>query len=134
MSREAGFPDRVLGFYDVPMWQHLEQGTFKLQCCASCGAFRYPPGPVCHDCLSPESDWTEVGGGGEILSHATFHKGYLPGYQTPYTVVAVRLDEGPIVVSNIEGPDPADDWIGRRVSLVLVPRGDAYVLPRFELL
>lgn len=131
---ETAFPDRVLGFYDRPMWEHLEAGSFKLQRCDACNIFRYPPGPVCHECLVDKSTWVEVGGGGEILSHATFHKGYLPGYPTPYSVVAVRLDEGPIIISNIEGADtPTDAWIGHRVKLVLVPRGGEYVLPRFEL-
>lgn len=127
------FPDRVLGFYDRPFWDHLEDGALRLQRCDGCEAMRYPPGPVCHDCQSPESTWTEVSGGGEVLSYAVFHKGYLPGFETPYAVVAVRLDEGPIIISNmVDDEEPTRSWIGRRVQLVLVPRGDAYVLPRFR--
>ena len=132
MLDTSSFPDRVLGFYDIPMWQHLEQGIFKLQSCANCGDFRYPPGPVCPGCLSPEYEWTEVGGGGEVLSYATFHKGYLPGYEPPYSVAAIRLDEGPIMVSSVQGADSPNGWIGRRVRLVLVRRGEQYVLPCFE--
>lgn len=133
MTDTQRFPDRVLGFYDRPFWEHLEQGALKLQRCDACGAFRYPPGPVCHDCLSPDATWAEVSGGGEVLSYAVFHKGYLPGFETPYAVVAIRLDEGPIMVSNIiSDQEPARDWIGRRVEVELVPRGDAYVLPRFR--
>ncbi|KMK64928.1 Zn-ribbon domain-containing OB-fold protein [Puniceibacterium sp. IMCC21224] len=126
-------PPRILGLYDVPMWTFLEQDRqLRLQCCTDCGTWRYPPGPACPDCLSPDSDWKPVSGQGEVVSWVMFHKEYLPEYPAPYNVVAVRLDEGPILISNLI-EDPAENVIGKRVKLVPVEMDDGVVLPRFEL-
>ena len=62
-----------------------------------------------------------------------FHRQYLPAYPAPYNVVAVRLDEGPLMVSNLEGPVPEGSWIGRRVRLTYAEMPDGAVLPRFVL-
>jgi uncharacterized protein len=126
-------PVRVLGIYDRPFWDHLQNtGELALQKCSDCGAVRYPPGPVCHECQSPDYEWKTVSGNGEIMSWVIFHKGYLPGYKPPYNVIAVKLDEGPIIISNLEGQTPDGDWVGTRVRLIPVTVEGAYVLPRFE--
>jgi len=131
----ATTPPRVLGLYDEPFWRLLaDTGNMHLQRCRACGAWRYPPGPACHACLSPESEWTPVSGGGEVLSWVIFHKQYLPAYPAPYNVVAVRLDEGPTFISNlVENPPDGESLIGRRVRLKVVAMGDGVSLPRFEL-
>ena len=127
-------PPRVLGLYHADFWSHLrEHRRIHLQRCAGCGAFRYPPGPVCHACLSPAFAWEAVAGTGEILSYVIFHRQYLPAYPAPYNVIAVRLDEGPIMMSNLEGRMPGRSDIGRRVMSVPVVFDDGDVLPRFSL-
>jgi len=127
-------PTRVMGLYDAPLWNSLkEDHLLRLQRCSHCGAFRYPPGPTCHACLSVDCEWTPVSGGGEIVSWVIFHKQYLPAYPAPYNVIAVRLDEGPVLISNLEGVVPEGSWIGRRVRLMPVDMADGVVLPRFVL-
>lgn len=126
-------PPRVQGLYDGPMWDLLrETGRLHLQCCTDCGAWRYPPGPCCPECLSAGSAWKPASGRGEVLSWVVFHKQYLPEYPAPYNVVAVRLAEGPIVISNLVDL-PAGPVIGRRVSMVAVQMADGVTLPRFEM-
>jgi uncharacterized OB-fold protein len=127
-------PERVLALYDRPMWAYLEEkGALHLQCCSACAAWRYPPGPVCPDCLSPEAEWRAVSAGGEILSWVMFQKQYLPEYPAPYNVIAVRLDEGPIMISNLTEDPVGGSVIGRRVTLKIVRMDDGVPLPRFEL-
>lgn len=128
-------PPRVLGLYDLPFWDRLEQtGQMHLQCCSACNTWRYPPGPVCQECLSPDHEWKPVAGTGELLSWVTFHKQYLSEYPAPYNVIAVRLDEGPTIISNlIDDPAPGDSPIGRRVRLVVARMEDGVALPRFEI-
>jgi len=126
-------PRPVLGPYDAEFWRHVHAQRLCLQRCAHCGAFRYPPGPACADCLSPDARWTPVCGAGTILSWAVFHRTYLPAYPSPYNVIAVRLEEGPILVSNLQGETPPGDWIGRAVRLVYAAMPDGFVLPRFVL-
>ncbi len=127
-------PPRVMGLYDGPLWQLLkETDRLHLQCCSACSTWRYPPGPVCQECLSPECEWKPVSGGGELLSWIIFHKQYLPAYPAPYTVIAVRLDEGPTIISNLIGDPREENPIGRRVKLTVVAMEDGVALPRFEL-
>ncbi|MDP2087331.1 MAG: OB-fold domain-containing protein [Gemmobacter sp.] len=126
-------PPRVLGLYDEPFWRMMaESGRMHLQCCTECSTWRYPPGPACPACLSPRADWTPVSGGGELLSWVTFHKQYLPAYPAPYNVIAVRLDEGPTIISNLVTP-PQGPIIGQRVALTVVRMEDGVALPRFAL-
>jgi uncharacterized OB-fold protein len=127
-----GKSTRVLGHYDKPMWETIERKEWSLQCCSSCGHVRYPPAPVCPECLSLDAIWTKLKGTGEILSWAVFHKKYFDDHPPPYNTVAVRLDEGPIVVSNLVGPEPEGEWIGRRVEVIYEQR-DGYVLPVVQL-
>lgn len=130
----ATTPARILGLYDEPFWEILKDtGEMSLQCCADCGTWRYPPGPVCQACLSQRYDWRAVSGGGELLSWIVFHKQYLPEYPAPYNVVAVRLDEGPTMISNLIEEPRACDLIGRRVRVVVVQMDDGVFLPRFAL-
>jgi uncharacterized protein len=126
-------PPRILGLYDRPMWDKLaETGRLHLQCCSECGTWRYPPGPACQACLSPEAEWKPVSGGGELLSWVMFRKSYLPEYPAPYNVIAVRLDEGPTIISNlVDDPQDGQGLIGARVRMEIVAMEDGVPLPRF---
>lgn len=128
-------PPRVLALYDEPLWRLMkETGHLHLQCCSECSTWRYPPGPACQECLSPDYDWKPVSGKGELLSWVMFRKQYLPQYPAPYNVIAVRLDEGPTIISNlVEDPEDGAKIIGRRVALKIVAMDDGMPLPRFEL-
>jgi uncharacterized protein len=107
----------VLGIDDLPMWASMERGRLELQRCNDCGSFRYPPAPVCPKCLSVAATWTPLSGQGQILSWVVFHKKYFDNHPPPYNSVAVQLQEGPIIVTQLEGPEPAGSWIGQPVVL-----------------
>jgi uncharacterized OB-fold protein len=63
-----------------------------------------------------------------------FRKGYLPEYPAPYNVIAVRLDEGPTMISNLtEDPEDGAGLIGSRVRIEIVAMGDGVPLPRFTI-
>lgn len=124
----------VTTLYDQPMWESISRERMTLQKCGHCGSFRYPPGPICASCHSMEYAWTEIAGGGEILSWVVFHRQYFDDHPQPYNVIAVRLDEGPIVVSNLIGREPPGSWIGARVTITYRPHLDrtqhAFMLAR----
>ena len=113
----------VIGLYDGPMWSSIK----------AC-EMRYPPGSCCTSCLSPDFAWQKLGWWCKILSWAVFYRGYLPGYPPPYNCIAVRLNEGPVMISNLEGPKPKGNWIGRYLQLCYVDAADGCVLPCFRLL
>jgi uncharacterized OB-fold protein len=129
----AQTPRPVSGLYDGPMWESIRERTMRLQCCADCGTFQYPPGPVCSHCLSSRLEWRAVSGRGRVISWVIFHKSYLDAYPAPYNVIAVRLEEGAVMVSNLEPPFPEGDWIGRAVRMTYAEMPDGMVLPRFTI-
>lgn len=121
---------RVITLYDAPMWESIEHKAWSLQCCSHCKAFRYPPSPICDECHSMEYAWTPLKGEGELLSWTVFHRKYFDDHPPPYNAVAVRLVEGPTVVTNVDTSDaPTKDWIGKPVRITYVQR-EGYVLPR----
>ena len=105
----------VMGLYDKPMWESMKAGKLELQKCRNCGKFRYPPAPICAHCLSMEYDWTPISGRGKILSWVIFHRQYFEDFPAPYNCVAVQLEEGPIVVTNLKGDEPKGSWIDAEV-------------------
>ena len=66
------------------------------------------------------------------MSWIVFHRRYL-ALSPPYNVIAVRLEEGPLMISNLEGVSPSGSWIGSKVSLTYTTMPDGAVLPRFAL-
>jgi uncharacterized OB-fold protein len=107
----------VISIYDEPMWKSIRARRMELQQCDDCSRFRYPPAPNCPHCLSMNCRWRPVSGRGKILSWVIFDRQYFDNWKPPYNVVAVALAEGPIVISNLVGPEPAGSWIDRPVEL-----------------
>lgn len=116
-----GASQRVQTMYDMPMWESMERKRLELPKCDDCGTFRYPPSPICADCLSMNYKWTPVSGRGSILSWVVFHRKYFDDHPPPYNSVAVQLDEGPIVTSQLVGEPPQGNWIGTAVELCYEP-------------
>ena len=134
MTKDNRIPSSaVLGLYDVPMWESIVHRKMELQCCSDCGEYLYPPAPVCSHCLSSALQWKPISGRGKIMSWVRFERAYLDEYPAPYKVIAVRLAEGPVLISN---PDPIDESscsIGTEVAITYAEMPDGSVLPRFRL-
>jgi uncharacterized protein len=126
-------PVRFMDRSASEFWQHTWQEELRLQQCADCGKYRWPPAPSCDRCLSEQYEWTEVTGNGTVLSWVVFHRQYFPAYPPPHLVVAVELDEGPIFVATTDSSKSPSD--GERVELAWQPSQDKfgpYNLPIFR--
>lgn len=124
---------RFFSHHDQPLWDSIAAGKMALQRCTDCGTYRYPPGPTCAACLSADHEWAPISGRATLLSWTTFHKQYLPAYPAPTTVIAVLLEEGPILISNIEDEERPQLRVGAPVALYYAAHPDGYALPRFRL-
>jgi uncharacterized OB-fold protein len=122
-----------MGLYDQGFWRHVAERRMCLQRCAACQGSWYPPSSLCPHCLADDWTWTPVSGAGTIQSWVVFHRPYLAAYPPPYNVIAVRLAEGPLFMSNLEGSQPDGSWIGSKVRLVYSAMPDGVLLPRFVL-
>lgn len=94
-------------------FDHLAQGKFMLQRSRSSGkCFFYPrvAEPVTG---ARDLEWVEASGRGTV--HATTVVRVKPPQQ-PYNVVLVDLEEGPRVMSRVEGMAPDAVYIGMKVQ------------------
>ncbi|MER5432647.1 OB-fold domain-containing protein [Streptomyces sp. NPDC002588] len=119
----------------APFWHYTSQGELRLQACADCGEFRFPPRPCCPHCRSFTSDWRPVSGRGRIWSYVVPHPPLLPDYaaQAPYNVIVVELADAPRVrlVGNLvsaagaplDSLPPDRVRIGARVQVVFTDDG-----------
>jgi uncharacterized OB-fold protein len=103
-----------------PFFDGLKAGELRLPCCADCGRFHFPPGPVCPYCFSEGLAWSATGGRGTVSTWVVVHKAWFPGFEgdIPYNVVQVELDEGPRLTANIVDIEPDALTIGMKVEAV----------------
>lgn len=118
-----------------PFWRAGADGRLVMQKCSSCGHIRFPIGPACTACLSPDSEWTPVSTKGTVLSHLVFHRGYTADWkgEVPYGVVMVQLPEGPRMFLDVVDPERAlvdEDLVGRTVDIVFEDMADGIGVPR----
>jgi hypothetical protein len=127
------FPAPIMGLYDLPMWESIRSSHMALQVCSHCGSFRYPPGPSCPQCLSPEAEWRCLSGKGIIFSWTVFHRQYFDAYPPPHNSIVVSLEEGIMMVSTLEGAVPDGNWIGHAVTIGYKQDDTGATLPIFRL-
>jgi uncharacterized protein len=119
-----------------PFWAAAKEGRFVLQYCKACGDTRFPPSHVCPKCLSSDQDWKQASGRGILESWVDMHRAYWDGFKAegelPYRVCLVRLEEGPVVVSNLV--DNTDNLrMGQPVKVVFDKVTDEVTLRKFTL-
>lgn len=124
---------RLYSPYDAPMWESIAQDQMKLQRCRKTGAFYYPPGPVCPESLEFDVEWAAISGRGKILSWTVFHRKYLAAYPAPHLVVAVQLDEGPIMIGHMDHANLDELALDRPVAMEYIDHPEGYRIPRFYL-
>jgi uncharacterized OB-fold protein len=120
----------------APFWENAHKGKLSVQACEDCGDRHFPPTPVCPHCLSSRQSWQAVSGRGTLLSWTVFHRAYWPAFQheLPYAVCLVRLEEGPVLVSNFASGEPTEGLAaGRPVEAVFEKITDEVTLPKFRL-
>ena len=115
---ESKFPD-VNDPSTAPFWKGTKDGKVVVQACTKCGYLRWPPGPLCNECLSSDSEWKEISPSGTLWSYAVYHRAMNPRFkdQIPYTVALVELDDGPRMYGRLVG-EPAKIEPGMPVRAV----------------
>ena len=122
-----------------PFWEGCKRRELRIQQCASCGAYRFPPQKMCRHCNSTEVSWEKVSGRGTVYSFAVPSRtspGELPakGFEYPFAVVLVELaDAGGVrIPSNLVDCPPENIKIGMQVEVVFDDVTDAITLPKFR--
>lgn len=131
MTVNARTTPRLYSPYDAPMWDSIAQGQMKLQRCTESGHFRYPPGPMCPVSMGMEYEWAAISGRAKVISWTVFHRQYLPAYPAPHLVVAVQLEEGPLMVSCMDSIEIEHMALDLPVRMVYADHPDGYRVPKF---
>lgn len=116
----------------TPFWESVAAHELKLQRCAGCGHWLFPPRPMCPQCQSAETEWVAASGRGTVASWVTYHESPHPAFVAPYTVLLVELEEGARLVSNPAGIDAGRLEIGLPVEVVYEDVGGDLTLFKFR--
>lgn len=92
--------------------QFLKQGRFMIQRSRSSARHYFYPRVIEPGTGADDLEWVEASGVGSVYS-TTVVRTRPPA--EPYNVVLVELDEGPRMMSRVEGIEPAQVTIGMRV-------------------
>jgi uncharacterized OB-fold protein len=118
-----------------PFWRAAREHRLVMQRCQGCGELRWPPKPVCPTCLRAGSpaDWAEIPDSGEIWSFAVYHRAFHPSFadKLPYNVAYIRLDAGPMFISNVVGTNELT--VGQRVKACFEDVAPEVALVKFKL-
>jgi uncharacterized protein len=112
-------------------WAGTRVGELRIQRCASCGALRHPPGPMCPACGEPATgDYQVAQGTGEVYSYVVHHHPPVPGKTPPFTVALVQLPEGVRIMAELLGD--AEPEIGLPVRVGFQRVDDELTLPAWR--
>jgi uncharacterized OB-fold protein len=113
-------------------WEATAEGRFLLQRCDDCDLVIWFPRRHCPSCWREDPATFDASGLGEVYSYTIIHKGSNEWREAaPYVVAYVELAEGPRVLTNITGCDPADVRVGMPVRIVWQDTGAGSALYRF---
>ena len=116
-------------------WEGCRRQRLLIQQCNTCGAFRFPPSPLCRDCLGSLTTWQEDPGRGEVLTFCVYYSEVAgPAWQAhlPYVVVVVQLRfSGVKMLSNLVCDDPNLVRIGLPVCVGFEAVNASITLPKF---
>lgn len=110
-------------------WAGVDEGRLVAQKCTGCGTLRHPPSPMCANCQSLDWEAQPLSGRGRIFSWLISKHPTEPD-AAPRTVILVDLEEGPRLVSNLQGEGVPE--IGAPVELFFADVGGAR-LPQFRI-
>jgi uncharacterized OB-fold protein len=135
---ERFFPDSMpsplADAITLPWWQAAAEHRLVVQRCSSCQHTRHPPAPVCPECRSPDSDWKELSGRGEVYTYTLVHRPIAAGQELPYVIAVISLEDagGVRIISNLVGVEPEQVEIGMPVEVVWEDMSEDLAIPRFR--
>jgi uncharacterized OB-fold protein len=95
----------------APFWQAALDGRLVVQRCNACGASQLYPRPLCLACESTDLGWAQAAGTGRVHSVTVNHLQVRADLEPPYAIALVELDEGPRVMTHVEGDVAIDDAV-----------------------
>jgi uncharacterized OB-fold protein len=117
-----------------PFWDGCKEGRFLIRHCNACGTDHYYPRPFCPTCWSDDVAWKEASGRATLYTYSVVHVNDLPpfGERVPYVAAIVELEEGPRVMTNVEGVEHEALQIGMPLVVDYKPISDDITIAIFR--
>lgn len=114
-------------------WTSGRDGTLRIQRCDDCQQYVHPPVPICPECRSRSWTGTPVSGRATVIGFTVTHQQWLPGFEPPYVVAEVVIEEDRSVrlTTNIVGCEPDTVHVGMDVEVRFEDQGPIWA-PLFE--
>ena len=115
-------------------WDATADGRLLVKRCGSCGRAHFYPRPFCPHCWSDEVEWEEASGRATLYTYSIVRRNDLPPFpdRVPYVAAVVDLEEGPRMMTNVEGCDEADLAIGMSLIVDFRQETDEISIPVFR--
>lgn len=102
--------------------------------CQDCQTYIHPPQPICPQCLKKNIAPQAVSGRAKVFSYTVNHQPWIPGFDPPYVVALIEIEEDPQVrlMTNIVNCPIDEVEIGMPVQVCFEELDDDVFLPLFE--
>jgi uncharacterized OB-fold protein len=126
-------PDEV----SAPFWEAAARHELRVARCSVCGRSTMPPEGPCPHCgtTSPAYRFEPVSGRGTVRSWTVVRQALLPGFETPYTLVDVELDDADNVrlIGQLVGAATSDLRLDAPVEVSFEDIAPGLSIPAFAL-
>ncbi|MEM1299887.1 MAG: Zn-ribbon domain-containing OB-fold protein [Pseudomonadota bacterium] len=114
-------------------WDGASQGKLLLQRSNVTGKAYFPPRPFCPDTGSRDVSVFEASGRATLYSYVINHMPG-PGFEPPYAIAVVELEEGPRLMANIVGcpQTPEALVLDMPLEVTFEKVSDEITLPQFK--
>jgi uncharacterized protein len=92
----------------------LSEGRFKLQRCADCELWIFPPRTLCPGCGDTKLSWLPASGSGRVYSATVVRQ--KPAHGGDFSIALIDLDEGVRMLSSVRDCAPDKVVIGMAVE------------------
>ncbi len=107
-------------------WRAANDETLLIKHCDHCEKPHYPPRTLCPHCFSPATRWLRCSGHGTIYAFSIVRRTSIP-----YVMAYVKLEEGPIMMTNIVEVPFDTIAIGQAVAVTFRPSDNGQLVPMF---
>jgi uncharacterized OB-fold protein len=114
-------------------WEGTRQGELRLQRCDACLHVYFPPRPFCPRCARRRVTVIRASGRATLYSYVIHHRP-VPGFEPPYSIAVVELEEHPRMMTNIVNTPQTPEalLLDMPVRVVFRRMTDTITLPLFE--
>ena len=115
-------------------WDAARERRLLIKRCNACNRAHFYPRPFCPHCWSNDVDWEQASGRATLYTYSIVHRNDLPSFseRVPYVAAVVDLEEGPRMMTNVEGCDQGDLQIGMRLLVDYRVETDDVTVPVFR--